>query len=394
MIVQCARTIGPGFGVAGPSWQLERAFQSLGQECRRFTLADLGYHPPDPPPRHPWLALLIFWWEIFLFSTLGTLLLAWRYRRRSPETVVVCQVDALYGDIFVVRSLHKAFLQRRPDRHWMLLRNPLHAFVLARDWLRFKTSIHRHFVTLSENNKAELIELYQVPPQKISVIPNGVDLQRFRPCPQRRRAIRQQFPLAPQHPVVLFVGHEFERKGLQVLLQGLRLLLQQGLEVSLWVIGGDDPRPYQRAYPDLQTVVHYLGHRQDIEDFYSAADLFCMPAHHDISPLVGPEALASGLPILIPRLGGVVNYLRHGENGYFIAPEGQDIADKIGQLLRDTQLRQRMAQAARHSVQELDWSRLARQYLELFERLERGWMDSRDSPQGRRKPGDVFGETV
>jgi UDP-glucose:(heptosyl)LPS alpha-1,3-glucosyltransferase len=94
-----------------------------------------------------------------------------------------------------------------------------------------------------------------------------------------------------------------------------------------------------------------------------------MPASFDISPLVGPEALACGLPILMTRVGGVSEYLRDGENGWFIDRNADDLADKFQALATNQALREEMSRHARASVTDRDWLAIARRYLELMDRL-------------------------
>lgn len=95
-IVQCARTIGPGYGVSGPTFELERRFQSLGCRCERFSLENLHLRTQAMPSGSPGRALLTFWRDVLVFSTVGSLVLWWKFGRcRQPGTVVICQVDAL-----------------------------------------------------------------------------------------------------------------------------------------------------------------------------------------------------------------------------------------------------------------------------------------------------------
>ena len=369
-ILQCARTIGPGYGVSGPTYELERCFVELGCSCERFSLEDLGWRSQAMPSGQPWLALARLWRDILLFSTLGSLKLWWKFGRRPrPGTTVLCQVDALYGDIFVVRSLHKSFLAGRSDRHLMMLRNPLHALVLLRDWLRFKTPIHRHFVALSEANKRQVVELYGVDPERITVIPNGVDLKRFKPDPTARRDIRLSLGLTDEQPVAIFAGHEFERKGLKLLLEAMRRLKSRGSAWRLLVAGRDSSQQLRAEFGDIGERVFYLGHRSDLERYYAAADVFVLPALFDVSPLVGPEALASGLPLLMTDVGGVAEYLEAGRNGLFASPDPEDLANKLRQL-EDPRMLAQLASHSRSSVAHRDWSRVAAQFLMLFERLE------------------------
>jgi UDP-glucose:(heptosyl)LPS alpha-1,3-glucosyltransferase len=369
--VQAARAIGSGHGVSGPSSQLERAFLRLGCTCERFTLDTLGLPAAHSQASAAIPDLVRFWRDIVVFSTAGSLAMAWRFRRRRRRagTVVICQVDALYGDLFVVRSLHKAFLERHPSRRLMLLRNPLHALVLLRDHARFRWGIHRHIVALSEANRQEVIRLYGVPADRITVIPNGVDLDRFRPSHADRRDVRRAVSIADDEFVVMFAGHAFERKGLRVLLDAQRALAARGVRVSMIVAGGDSSDVLKREYRDLEGTLRFLGHRDDIERYYAAADVFAMPASFDISPLVGLEALASGLPILMTDVGGVGEYLRHGENGWFITRDPEDVARRLATLAQDPVTLAQATRAARASVADRGWESIAARYLALMERL-------------------------
>jgi UDP-glucose:(heptosyl)LPS alpha-1,3-glucosyltransferase len=367
-IVQCARTIEPGFGVSGPSLQLERAFQLLGCTTERFTLRDLGLRA-DRVASLRAVALWRFWRDITLFSTLGSMQLWWRFRRRDARTVVICQVDALYGDVYVVRSLHKAFLERHPARKRMLVRNPLHALVLLRDRIRFTSRVHRHFVALSEGNRQDLMRLYGVAADRITVIPNGVDLDRFQPSAEARADVRRALSIAPATLTAIFVGHEFDRKGLAVVLDAMTLLARRHVDAALIVAGGDSPDRFMSGRAEAAGGVRFVGHRADIERYYAAADVFVMPASFDISPLAGLEALASGLPILMTDLPGVREYLREGDNGWFVRPDAGDVAEKIERLARDPALRAAMSAGARRSVSDRGWMSVARQFLALIDRV-------------------------
>ncbi len=367
-IVQCAREIGPGMGVGGPAYELERQFIARGYRCERFTLENLGVRPRSVRGSGALAATLRLWRDVVVFSTLGTLVLWWRYRIRGRGTVVVlCHVDALFGDLFVLRSLHKAYLKRRRHAVLQSLRNPLHLFVLARDWVRFRCRIHRHVIALSQTNAQELCTLYGLRREAIHVIPNGVDCERFKPDPAARASVRAATCIDGETFVLLFVANEFERKGLEPLLRALLVLQRSTRDFHLLVAGGDDPGAYRHLLEDTALRVTFLGHRRDIERYYAAADVLVLPTRHDVSPLVGLEAMACGLPVLMTAIGGARDYLRDNETGYFITPDAEDIAARVMGLLGDPEQRARMGRLGRETARRHQWSDVAQRYVELIE---------------------------
>jgi UDP-glucose:(heptosyl)LPS alpha-1,3-glucosyltransferase len=260
---------------------------------------------------------------------------------------------------------------------WMLLRNPLHLFVLARDHVRFRWNVHRHIIALSGPNKDEIMRLYGVPDDRITVIPNGVDLDRFQPSAEARRDVRRELSIGDDEFVAIFVGHEFERKGLRVVLEALASLLARQVRLTLVVAGRDSPERLKAEFSDLGDAVRFVGNRSDVERYYAAADVFVMPAAFDISPLVGPEALAAGLPILMTDVGGVRDYLRDGDNGWFIEREAGDVAAKLERLVRDRELLRQVAAGARASVLDRDWRVIAERFVDVItNRLRESFSDS------------------
>ncbi|MFQ5937943.1 MAG: glycosyltransferase family 4 protein, partial [Acidiferrobacterales bacterium] len=139
-----------------------------------------------------------------------------------------------------------------------------------------------------------------------------------------RNSAREELGLAPSDFALCFVANEFERKGLRSLLAAMRILFQDHFKCHLIVAGNDSAAPYQSELTNIESFVHFLGHRQDIDRIYAAADVFVLPTNYDLSPLVGLEALAAGLLLLMTPIGGIRDYLQEGATGYFIKPDPAD----------------------------------------------------------------------
>ena len=188
--------------------------------------------------------------------------------------------------------------QRAGLSRWRLRLNPYHRQILALEAQMLAHPALRCVIANSEMVARNLRQHYHLPPEKIRVIRNGVDVQHFHPelRQQHRAQIRQQLGVAADAPVLLLVGSGFARKGLDML---LRHGDQVADDTCLWVVGTDKRMAYwqQQAGP-WQGRVRWLGGVQDVRPYYAAADVLALPTWYDPFPNVVIEALACGLPVL------------------------------------------------------------------------------------------------
>jgi UDP-glucose:(heptosyl)LPS alpha-1,3-glucosyltransferase len=224
---------------------------------------------------------------------------------------------------------HRAFLQELGEesglgrRLWQGL-SPYHRSLLALERQQFRPGHYKRILTVSEAVKQELLATYAVPEDKVTVIYNGVDHNRFHPDlrDRFRRAIRKQWHIPFDAPVVLFVGNSFYRKGLDRLLKAWRL--PQMKRAYLLVVGDDTRRSRYLAIAEQQTGgrVVFVGRRDDVECYYGAADLLALPAVKEGFGNVVLEALAAGLPAVVSKNVGAAEVLK-GElaAGIVMGPE-------------------------------------------------------------------------
>ncbi len=176
----------------------------------------------------------------------------------------------------------------------------------------------RHLVTWSEWAKASLAADYGVVPDKITVIPPGIDTELWR-C---ERPVRPAGMLK-----LLFVGGDFSRKGGDTLLEAFRRL-PPGL-AQLTVV--TKTRSIADSPPGV-TVRHGVQPNSDaLLRLYSDADLFVFPTRGDCLPLAVMEALTSGLPVVTTTVGALPEAVTHGETGWIVPPD--DPAALAGALL-------------------------------------------------------------
>jgi glycosyltransferase involved in cell wall biosynthesis len=362
-VVQCIREIGPGGGVSGVAFALQSAWRRYGLDVHAFTLRDIGINKSKQRNVSVFRKKARLLWDVVTFSFIGTL----RAKKLFARNRVICHNDTLYGSIYVNHGLHRAMLEASGHKYRMLLRNPLHVFLWARERLRFALDLHDRYVCFSESERRLLLTYYPRVASKIRIIPNGVDIKRFAPNESIRNSQRQLIRVPKQAFALIFIGHEYERKGLHTVLDSLCILDR---DVWLIVIGGtEDEIRRATQYATERGVadrVRFLGVVREVEDVLNCADCLVMPSSFEAWPLVGLEAMACGLPALLTPVGGIPEYLFDGVNGFLILRDPADIADKVGKLRSDAgQLVEMRARCVRMAA-DYSWDAIAGRYLKLL----------------------------
>ena len=294
-----------------------------------------------------------------------------RQAQRQPGTVVLSHGDSLAGDVCVVHAVNKASLAAKTaagSRRWML--NPMHAWVALRDRWMIGGLRFRRYVAVSSRVVEELQRYYRVPRERIAVIPNGVNLARFTPDPDDRSETRREFGIAAETPLLVFVGHEFERKGLDFVLEALPHL---DPATRLLVVGAGDASAYGRRATALGVAerVVFAGPRSDLPRLYRAGDAFVFPTAYETFALVCMEAMACGLPVFATRAGGIEEYLVDGVNGQGIERNGSQIAAVLKPVLADPDRKAALRKGAIDTAANYSWPVIAERYRALLAEVVR-----------------------
>jgi glycosyltransferase involved in cell wall biosynthesis len=239
--------------------------------------------------------------------------------------------------------------------------NPVVLFRIVRE--KFVFGRVRNIIAVSKLTLGEVLPLTSSA-TKCRVINNGVNTEKFVPLSQSKRSLeREKLGFRDQDFVILFVGHEFKRKGLAILLDALAELPERAKAV---VVGGrgDNLGSYQKLTDELglRDRVRFLGTQVSVWEIYGGCDLFVLPSEYETFALVGLEALSCGIPILMPRIGGIPEYLSDGENGFFINYDSSELGCLISKLLDDMELYDRLKGCARSSARKHDWAIVADNY--------------------------------
>jgi glycosyltransferase involved in cell wall biosynthesis len=207
----------------------------------------------------------------------------------------------------------------------------------------------------------------------IEVIPNGLDLQRYRPRP--KATVRDLLNLPADRHLILFGaggGTSDPRKGFALLQAALRRLARTewGTRIQLVVFGSSEPEnPSELGFP-----THYLGKLNDdlsLALVYAAADVFAAPSVQENLSNTVLEAIACGTPCVAFDIGGMPDLIEHRRTGYLAKPyEAEDLAQGIVWVLEDAERHRMLGERAREKAeQEFSEGLQARRYRALFDRL-------------------------
>jgi glycosyltransferase involved in cell wall biosynthesis len=220
-------------------------------------------------------------------------------------------------------------------------------------------------VAISAEIRDELIRSGMAADRIVSLT-NAVDLARFAPAER----------INIDKPVVLYAGRLVARKGVDVLLQAWPSVLKQYPQAQLWIAGkgGNEPDSVEESLKTQAAPipsVRFLGTVTRIEEVLRHADVFVFPSRREGQPGALLEAMASGLPCVATKIGGVVDTIDHNRNGWLVSPDNPtELADGISNLLKDQSLASRLGATAHETVmQRYAIDTIGGQYVQLYQRL-------------------------
>lgn len=234
-------------------------------------------------------------------------------------------------------------------------------------------------VTVVSNKlKEKIAEL--VPGVSAEVLPMGCDLARFS---SQKRVEGYYRAVCGEGPVVLFVGRLVEYKGVDFLLEAMKLPPLAELGAKLVIIGGGPRKELlekKAAEPGLSGRVFFLEPKShdELPAAYASADVFCAPSFvtskgsSEGFGLVLVEAAASGLPVVSTRVGGIADAVKDGETGFLVEEKSVPaLASALGKLLADRELREKMGRAGHEFVKKFSWESTAGRYCAFYDSIGR-----------------------
>ncbi len=214
-------------------------------------------------------------------------------------------------------------------------------------------------------------------PSKASVIGAGsicgVDPDRFRPNMEKRLVLREALGIAPDAPLVLFLGRLNRDKGIYDLASAFEALAAAHPRAELLLVGAEEDVRFstiQTRHPEVQHRLHHLPFTTTPEHYMATADILCLPSYREGFPLTIIEAGACAVPAVASNIYGVKDTIVDGTTGILVPPGDTSALAKALATLMSKALRERMGGAARDRVLQLFPSEsITREMLALYNRL-------------------------
>ena len=270
-------------------------------------------------------------------------------------------------------GVHRRWLEQRARvlpgwKAKQLFGDRYHRYVMQAEQQMYAAPELKAVICNAEMVKQEIINEFGVPAEKIRVIYNAIDAQRFLPPGEADRlALRTQYRVPIDATCLIYVGSGFERKGLDAAIKAIA-----NTDRHLLVVGKDkDEKRYRALCATLGCVnrVHFFGMQTSTLPFYQMADALLLPTLYDPFPNVILEAMACGLPVITTPTCGGSEFITQGENGYVcdaldVAALNQAVMALPKQALGSTE-----GEKARETIIDCTPQKLSSQLISLYQEL-------------------------
>jgi glycosyltransferase involved in cell wall biosynthesis len=219
---------------------------------------------------------------------------------------------------------------------------------------RMLTGITDGFIACARQHAEHQVQQEKFPSEKVFLIPNGIDTDRFVFDAASRNQWREKLGIATSTPIVGIVAALRPEKNHDLFLRAAKLTVAE-LPNAEFVIAGDGPerQRLERLAETLalKTKTHFIGSTSDIPGVLSMVDLFALTSHNEASPVSIMEALSCRRPVVATDVGSIDESVIDGQTGFLVLPgDADNMSDRWCRLLSDTQLASQFGDAGRNHI--------------------------------------------
>ncbi|MCW4053361.1 MAG: glycosyltransferase family 4 protein [Candidatus Bathyarchaeota archaeon] len=280
--------------------------------------------------------------------------------------------------VSTVHSTWKGEAEAIKDEPYSRL-NSNEKFMVSFNWLlRFfeERMLERsnRIIAVSDFTRRELLQYYKVKEAKICVIHNGVDVDKFKPAPDKLKA-KAELGFNPEDKAILSVGRLYARKGLFTLIESMALVTRK-FKNAKFIIAGKGLSNEMKKLVNYATKIGvkdnivFTGYFPDkkLPKLYQAADIFAFSTFYENLPFAVLEALSTALPVVTTTVGGIPEMIDSGKNGFLVQPSNSsELADRILYYLEHPAAASEMGLLARKIIEKhFDWRLIVKKVVRVY----------------------------
>ncbi|WP_054971464.1 glycosyltransferase family 4 protein [Alicyclobacillus ferrooxydans] len=237
--------------------------------------------------------------------------------------------------------------------------------------LNYRPEQTKYLIPVSQRVGQELADFYPYPDGKVKVVPNGVDVDRFYPATQmEKRKLRLQHGMPGSGMYLIFVGGDWERKGLRFMLEAFNDLAPSHPTLHALIVGSGDVDGFSQSVREIyRNRVHFVGRQSNPEIWYRMSDIFVFPSNYEACSLAVLEAGASGLAMVVANVGGAEDVIEHGITGYFVERDKDNITRTLQRILGSPDEVKRLGKAIRTRIEAYTWDKTYRSFAALYKEI-------------------------
>ncbi|MFH0774105.1 MAG: glycosyltransferase family 4 protein [bacterium] len=228
-------------------------------------------------------------------------------------------------------------------------------------------------IVLTESQKREILEFGIGRPERFSVIPLGLNLDKFYDLEEKKGILRKELGLSLDTPLIGIVARLAQIKDHKTFFLSARLLLKKIAGVRFIVVGDGPLRSELEELTrelGIKEKVFFLGFREDLDVIYADLSLLVLSSQNEGLPTAIIEAQASCLPVVSTNVGGVSELIKDGETGYLVQAKNPEmLAEAMEKVLKDQNLAKKMGEAGKENSKKYGAERLIRDIEALYESL-------------------------
>ena len=237
-------------------------------------------------------------------------------------------------------------------------------------WLTYES---KRVIVTSNSMRWEVQNHFNLPSDKIDVIPNAIDIKKY----QRnvdRQAVRRKYGIGSNDRLVLFIGRLVPHKGVEYLIQAIPFILKEHPEAKFIIVG----EGWSRSY--LENLATSIGCRDKIQfrgflpdpeliELTMSADVLVVPSFYEPFGIVALEGMAAGVPVVASNAGGLAEIIEHDRTGVLVYPrDPKSIAWGVCRILSDPKYSNNLVQNAKKKIAETySWDVIAKRTLKTYE---------------------------